>query len=144
MRNFRELSQLLTLEERFEYLQLNQAVGDATFGSERHFNQEFYRSQEWRDARSEVRARDLGQDMGLDGWPIRGHPTVHHMNPITMEDIANGSDNLFNPDGLITVAFRTHNAIHFGDKRLLPRPFVERSPGDTIEWEPLDGQVFRP
>lgn len=136
IRTYSELCQLQTLEERFKYLALHGKVGDETFGSERWLNQEFYRSREWREARSEVRAREYGFDLGVRDWPIKGDPYVHHMNPLTVEDIENGTDNLFNPEYLICASLSTHNEIHFGDGKRLPQPFVERRPGDTALWAP--------
>lgn len=113
---------------------LGGAVGEDTFGSNRWMNQYFYRSREWREVRTYVRARDEGWDLGDPDTPVIGSPAVHHMNPITLEDIEYGSDNLLNPEGLITCSQKTHNAIHFSDKSLLPQPYVERQPGDTQLW----------
>lgn len=134
IRTYSELSRLHTLQDRFDYLRLDQQLGVATFGFERWMNQLFYRSREWREVRNEVLVRDYGMDLGDPDTPIRGVPLVHHMNPITPEDIEEGSENLLDPEFLISTALRTHNAIHFGDEELLPRPFVERSPGDTKLW----------
>lgn len=134
IRNYIDLLRYDTLEDRFEYLRLDGMVGESTFGSMRGENQSFYHSREWRDVRSEVIARDQGLDLGVLDCYIAGPPAVHHMNPITLEDIYLGSDNLLHPDFLISVSHATHNAIHYGDKRLLPRPFVERTPGDTQLW----------
>lgn len=134
MRNFNELSQLLTLDERFDYLSLSGDVGRATFGYDRLLNQSFYRSKEWRSIRNYVIVRDNGNDMGLDGYPAQGHIHIHHMNPITLEDIELESDNLINPDFLICVSQRTHNAIHYGDKTHLVRDPVVRAQGDTLLW----------
>jgi hypothetical protein len=134
MRTYSELLQYETLQERYEYLKLGGRVGEVTFGAERQLNQSFYRSREWRDARSEVRARDLGYDLGIKDFPIMKDPYVHHMNPITILDIEERSDNLFNPEFLITTSLGTHNAIHYGDESQLPRAFIEREPGDTRLW----------
>lgn len=130
-RSYTELSQLQTLQDRFSYLRLDGRIGEPTFGSERWVNQRFYRSSEWRQIRSFVIARDLGYDLGSDDFQIRGDPIIHHMNPMTLEDIQNGSDSILDPEFLISTSLRTHNAIHYGDEDLLPRPFVERYPGDT-------------
>lgn len=134
MRTYTDLRQIDTFLERYDYLRLGAGVGDATFDDMRWLNQAFYRSREWRMARSEIRARDLGMDMGTEGMPIRGAPVIHHMNPITVEDIEHGTDNLLDPEYLICVSHRTHNAIHYGDRRSLPQPIVERAPGDTLLW----------
>ena len=133
-RNYSELRCLPTLEERFDYLQLGGTVGQSTFGFDRWINQQFYRSREWRQIRDHVIVRDNGFDLGAEDAPLRGHPIIHHMNPLTLEDIEEGSDNLLDPEFLISTSLRTHNAIHFGDKSQLPRPFVERRRGDTLLW----------
>lgn len=134
MRTYTELRRLDTFMERYEYLRLGAGVGDATFDDMRWLNQAFYHSREWRQARNEIRARDLGMDLGAQDMPIRGYPVIHHMNPITVEDIEHGTDNLLDPEYLICVSHRTHNAIHYGDRRSLPTPLVERTPGDTKLW----------
>ena len=133
IRTYTELSRLPTLDERFEYLELGGVIGESTFGFDRWINQQFYRSLEWRQIRDYVIARDEGFDLGSE-YPIHGAPVIHHMNPLTLSDIEEATDNLLDPEYLISTAFRTHNAIHFGDKRQLPRPFVERVPGDTKLW----------
>lgn len=133
-RSYSELRRLDTLEERFDYLSLGGIVGEETFGSERWVNQRFYHSREWRDVRNHVIVRDQGLDLGAPDTPIRGAPRIHHMNPLTIDDIENATENLLDPEFLISTALRTHNAIHYGDERQLPRPFVARSPGDTAPW----------
>ena len=134
MRTYSELLRLDTLEERFVYLSLSSQVGKQTFGSERELNQGFYHSREWRDIRNYIISRDYGFDMGHKDFPIKGSPAIHHMNPITPDDVIQGTDNLLNPEYLISVSHRTHNAIHFGDKSQIPQVYVERRPGDTIPW----------
>lgn len=133
-RSYRELLYFKTLEERYEYLRLGGYVGERTFGSERYLNQVFYTSAEWRRVRHHVIARDLGNDMGLLEFPISTNPVIHHMNPITREDIINGNPDILNPEYLITVSLKTHNAIHYGDKSQLPRKYAPRQPGDTKLW----------
>ncbi len=133
-RTYTDLRRMRTLEERFDYLALGGEVGVSTFGFDRWVNQMFYRSTEWRQVRDIVIARDNGLDMGTPDVPIRGAHVIHHMNPLTMADIEDATDNLLDPEFLISVALRTHNAIHFGDISLLPQPYVERTPGDTIPW----------
>lgn len=120
--------------DRYEYLRLRASVGDITFGHERWFNQQFYRSREWKRARDIVITRDLGRDLGIIGQEIYDQIFVHHMNPITMEDLESGDPDIFDPEYLITTCHNTHNAIHYGDETLLPKPFVERFPGDTRLW----------
>ena len=136
MRTYSELRQLDTIEERFQYLRLDAGVGDTTFDDMRWVNQQFYHSSEWRRMRSHVIARDLGNDLGTPDLPIRDrHPLIHHMNPLTLEDIEEGTPNLLDPEFLICTGLRTHNAIHFGNELQLPTPYVERQARDHIEWE---------
>lgn len=134
IRTYTELSQLATFQERWNYLSLKGVVGEETFGVERWINQEFYASREWKLARRATIIRDNGCDLGVDDYEIRDNLYVHHMNPMRVEDIVEGNPDIVNPEYLITVAHNTHNAIHYGDERLLPQPFVERSPGDTNLW----------
>lgn len=134
IRTYSELRRLDTLEERFDYLELGGTVGATTFGFDRWINQNFYHSREWRHIRNHVIARDQGYDLGTSDIPIRGAHLIHHMNPITLDDIEEATENLLDPEFLISTALRTHNAIHYGDRRQLPRPFVERTPGDTKLW----------
>jgi len=134
IRTYSDLRRLETLEERFDYLSLGGTIGETTFGFDRWINQAFYHSTEWRQIRNHVIARDNGFDLGADDTPIRGAHLIHHMNPLVLSDIEDATENLLDPEFLITTALRTHNAIHYGDKRQLPRPFVERSPGDTRLW----------
>lgn len=134
MRTYSKLCRLETLEERFDYLAFNGEVGDATFGFDRFLNQGFYKSREWRRARNLVIARDQGNELGIFDYPISGPPHVHHMNPLTLEDLEDGSDNLLNPEYLISASQITHNAIHFGDRSQLPWVPIERSSGDTRLW----------
>lgn len=133
-RNYSELRQLLTFEERFLYLQLRGQVGQPTFGTERWVNQQFYTSRQWRDVRHEVIARDNGCDLGIEGYDIHSGLYIHHMNPMTIEDIESGNPDILDPRFLITVTHDTHNAIHYGNASLLPRPVIDREPGDTKLW----------
>lgn len=133
-RSYSELRRLGTFEERFEYLSLDGVVGKATFGFDRWINQEFYRSREWKDVRSEVIVRDNGCDLGILGHEIAQGLVVHHMNPLTPEDVESGESWILDPRYLITTTHRTHNAIHYGDASLLPGPLVERQAGDTLLW----------
>lgn len=134
IRKYGELRRLETFEERFDYLQLNGQVAEATFGFDRYLNQQFYRSTQWRHIRNQVIARDLGLDLGVEGNEIFERPLVHHMNPMTVDDVQRGSEDILNPEFLITTSHITHNAIHYGDRSLLRLPLVERRPGDTRLW----------
>lgn len=133
-RSYRELSQLSTFDERFEYLRLRGAVGEATFGFDRYINQAFYRSKQWKDMRQQVIARDEGCDLGILGHEIYDNIIVHHMNPMTVESIKEGAVDILDIDNLISVTHNTHNAIHYGDASLLIQPLVERRPGDQSPW----------
>lgn len=134
LRTYKELQQLQTFDERFAYLQLHGYIGKETFGYDRYLNQQFYRSKEWKDVRRIVILRDHGCDLGIMDRTITGRIYIHHMNPITREDLINGSDLVLNPNYLICVSSMTHEAIHYGDKDLLISDYVERSPYDTCPW----------
>lgn len=131
---YRGLIQLQTFEDRFLYLQQAGRVGEDTFGYNRIFNQQFYHSSEWRRARNEVILRDNGCDMGMPDYEIKGRIYVHHITPITLEDIETGSDILLDPENLICVSQLTHEAIHYGSLESLPQIPKERAPGDTCPW----------
>ena len=133
-RSYRELSQLKTFQDRFDYLKLVGQVGFETFGSHRIFNQKFYHSSEWRRARQSIILRDNGCDLGVEGYDIHSRIIIHHINPVTFEDIEEGRDILFDPDNLICVSKRTHDAIHYGTEETLPKLPIERVPGDTCPW----------
>ena len=136
IRTYKELSRLTTFEDRFNYLKLSGQVGKDTFGFDRIFNQRFYRSNEWKAVRDFVMIRDNGCDLGIKGHEIYGqHIIIHHMNPISLDDIAHGSDFLLNPEYLITTILNTHNAIHYGDVGLLTIAPIERSRYDTCPWK---------
>ena len=135
--SFRTYSELIrepTFEDRFAYLRLKGSVGLATFGHDRYLNQRFYTSRQWRDMRDYVIARDEGLDLATPGYEIYNKIIIHHMNPMTAEELENGSGDVLDPEFLITTTHRTHNAIHYGDERHLTKPFVERRPGDTRLW----------
>lgn len=134
IRKYSELRRLETFEERFDYLSLGGKVGISTFGFDRWVNQDFYKSRGWRQIRDAVILRDNGCDLGVPGFEIHVTLLVHHMNPITPEDIGTGDDVLLDPEYLITTTINTHNAIHYGDKSLLPQEYVERRAGDTKLW----------
>ena len=134
IKTYSELSQLPTFKERYRYLKLNGQVGESTFGFDRYLNQVFYRSQKWKFIRDQVIIRDNGCDLGVDGHDIHGRVLIHHMNPITIDDIRNESDFLLDPEFLICVTHNTHNAIHYGDESLLITTPVERTKNDTCPW----------
>lgn len=134
IRTYSELRHLETFEERFDYLQLNGIVAERTFGSERWINQRFYTSREWKRIRQHVIARDEGRDLGVEGFEIYDKVLIHHMNPMRSSDIVDFDEAILDPEYLISVTHRTHNAIHYGDKSLLPKTFVERRPRDHILW----------
>lgn len=134
MRSYSELKKLKTFKERFEYLKLDGRIGLETFGYDRYLNQVFYRSDPWKKARDIVITRDNGCDLGIDGYDIFDKVIVHHMNPMTIEDIENRNPDLLDPEFLITVSFNTHNAITYGSEDLLVVEPIERFPGDTKLW----------
>lgn len=134
IRTYSELMELETFEERFRYLALRGSVGHPTFGSDRYLNQMFYSAHDWKRIRPHVIARDEGCDLGMPGYEIHAKLVIHHMNPMDADDIRHGNVDILNPEYLITTTHQTHNAIHYGDEKQLPRPFVARSPGDTKLW----------
>ena len=134
IRTYSELCQLSTFEDRFDYLRLNGSVGKDTFGFDRYLNQQFYRSREWKRIRDLVTLRDNGCGLGVEGDEIRGRILIHHINPISVEDIHTMSDLLMNPEYLICVSHRTHNAIHYGDESLIVTAPIERTQNDTCPW----------
>lgn len=134
IRTYSELITIPTFEERFRYLKIGGRVGDETFGSDRYINQQFYMSDEWRRIRRDVIIRDNGCDLGIWDREIHGLITIHHLNPITAEDILNRAEIVFNPEYLICCSDITHKAIHYGDERLLVTTPVERRPNDTCPW----------
>ena len=134
IRTYEELSRIETFEERFEYLKLNGVLGKSTFGFDRWLNQRFYKSPEWKSARSFVIVRDEGCDLGVPGFEIASGLIVHHMNPMSAGDIRHGERWIVDPNHLITTSLQTHNAIHYGDASLLPREPTVRKRGDTKLW----------
>ena len=135
IRTYSELILLPTFEERFKYLQLNGRVGDDTFGFDRYINQKFYRSAEWKRIRDQIIIRDNGCDLALEGYEIYGRILIHHMNPITVKDVELSTEYLMNPEYLICVTHNTHNAIHYGDEKLLMKGSVVRTKNDTCPWK---------
>lgn len=135
IRCYSELIELPTFEDRYFYLKLDGRVGEETFGFDRYLNQIFYKSDEWLSVRDHVIVRDLGCDLGIKDREIHGRIMVHHMNPITKEDILDRSDFLLNPEYLITTVKRTHDAIHYGDDSLIIPTNIERRKNDTCPWK---------
>lgn len=135
IRTYTELMKLYTFEERFRYLKLVARVGEETFGFERYLNQQFYHSQEWKSIRNQIIIRDNACDLGIPGREISKGIIIHHMNPITKDDLIHQSDFLLNPDYLICVSKKTHSAIHYGDESILFNDgTIERSKNDTCPW----------
>lgn len=134
IRSYSELIRTNSFIERFRYLALPGSVGASTFGFDRHVNQKFYTSRQWRQIRQHVIARDEGCDLGVEGYEIHDRVLIHHMNPMGIDDIVAGNEAILDPEFLISTTHRTHNAIHFGDERQLPKPLAERRPGDTKLW----------
>lgn len=134
IRTYSELITLPTFEERYRYLKIGGKVGEETFGFERYLNQAFYKSEEWKSIRRQVIIRDNGCDLGISGREIPNRIIVHHMNPISIDDILSRSDFLLNPEYLICVLKQTHDAIHYGDESLLIKAPVERIKNDTCPW----------
>lgn len=135
IKTYSELSRLKTFEERYQYLRLNGSVGRETFGFDRYLNQVFYRSKKWKSIRNRVIIRDNGCDLGIEGREINGRILIHHMNPISLDDIVNESDLLLDPEYLICTVHSTHNAIHYGDENLLILDPIVRSKNDTCPWK---------
>lgn len=134
IRSYSELSRLRTFEERFKYLKLHGRVGDSTFGFDRYMNQRFYTSTEWRHLRHRVIERDNGCDLGIEGYEIHRGLYIHHMNVMRVDDFINFNSDVLDPEFLITCTHLTHNAIHYGDDKYVPRQVIERRPGDTRLW----------
>ena len=134
IRTYSELITIPTFEERYRYLRLGGRVGEATFGFDRYLNQAFYKSDEWLALRDQIIIRDNGCDLGIDDREIRSRILIHHMNPITIEDILRKSDYLLNPEYLICTTKNTHDAIHYGDESLLITVPKERTRFDTCPW----------
>ena len=135
IRTYSELITLPTFEERFNYLKLGGRVGRETFGFDRYLNQQLYHnSPKWRKARDIVIIRDNGCDLAMEGYEIHGKVIVHHMNPITMDDIIHDRAWIYDPEFLICTVHNTHNAIHYGDEHLIVKAPIERTPFDTCPW----------
>lgn len=135
IRCYSDLRRIDSFKERYLYLKLHGKVGEETFGYDRWLNQSFYKSPKWRRTRREIIIRDNGCDLGVDGFELDNYIMIHHMNPITLEDIEDERDIIFDPENLICCSSRTHKAIHYGDESLLPKEPIIRTPGDTCLWK---------
>lgn len=136
IRTYSELITLPTFKERFNYLKLDGLVGKETFGYDRFINQQLYqRNPRWKKSRDIVIIRDNGCDLGVEGYEIHGKIIVHHMNPITMDDVLNDRDWIYDPEFLICTVHNTHNAIHYGDESLLMTAPIVRTKNDTCPWK---------
>jgi len=134
IRTYTDLSRIHTFIDRYRYLSLRGSVGDKTFGFDRWINQKFYTSREWRQIRHSIIARDLGCDLGIEGYEIHDRLYIHHLNPMSIDDVRQGDNSILDPEFLITTTHSTHNAIHYGDENHLPRELVVRRSGDTKLW----------
>ena len=134
IRTYSELMEIDNYIDRFRYLALRAGVGVSTFGYDRYINQKFYTSHQWRHLRHHIIIRDNGCDLGVAGYEIHDRLTIHHLNPMTVNNLMQGDEEILDPEFLITTTHSTHNAIHYGDEKLLPRLPVARRPGDTKLW----------
>lgn len=135
MKTYSELIRIPTFEERFNYLKLDGRIAEETFGFDRWMNQRFYHSSEWKRIRDQVIVRDLGCDLAFEGYEIGGNIIIHHINPVLLKDLVELNPEIYNPDYLVCVSHRTHNAIHYGDKSLLPPTVIQRSRNDMCPWK---------
>lgn len=135
IRTYSDLKRLEFFIDRFNYLKLNGSVGSETFGFDRYLNQALYRSQEWRNVRREIIRRDNACDLGIEDHDIYDRIIIHHMNPLTPEQIEDADQSIFDPEFLICTSTLTHKAIHFSDESLLPKGLIERRPNDTCPWK---------
>ena len=135
IKTYSELISLPTFKDRFEYLKIGGVIGAETFGYDRYLNQILYRSEEWRKFRREIIIRDDGKDLACEDYEVDLRAIVHHINPITVEDVLNRDPKIFDPENVITTSLNTHNAIHYGDESLLILEPIERSMNDTCPWK---------
>lgn len=135
IKTYSELISLPTFKERFEYLKIGGSIGEETFGYDRYLNQILYRSDEWRKFRRDIIIRDDGKDLACEDYEVELRAIVHHINPITVEDVLNRDPKIFDPENVITTSLNTHNAIHYGDESLLILEPIERSMNDTCPWK---------
>ena len=136
MKTYSELIQLPDILDRYRYLRIGGKIGDATFGKYRWLNQVFYESKEWRSFRRDIILRDNGCDLAVSDRPIDGKVFIHHLEPITMDDIKyRRLEKILNPENVVCCSFDTHQAIHYSNENLIIMPYVERKPGDTCLWK---------
>lgn len=135
IKTYSELITLPTFKDRFEYLKIGGVIGKETFGYDRYLNQILYRSDEWKSFRRDIIIRDNGKDLACEDYDVYGRVLVHHINPITVEDVLNRDPKIFDPENVITTSLNTHNAIHYGDESLLILEPIERSMNDTCPWK---------
>ena len=134
-KSYTELLSFTSFEERFKYLCCYQPIGEATFGGGRYLNQALYRSKQWKDLREQIIIRDNGCDLGVEGYDIRGKILIHHINPITKEELLKRAPSVFDPENLICVSFETHQGIHYCDETKIPTQLITRKPNDTCPWK---------
>lgn len=134
IKTYSELSKLKTFKERYLYLRLDGIVGEETFGFDRYLNQILYKSDEWKRCRRDIIIRDNGCDLGCEGFEVHGRILIHHINPITVDDIVNRNPKVFDPENLILTSHNTHQAIHYGNEDLLIQAPIERFKNDTCPW----------
>lgn len=135
IKTYSELLSFKTFMDRYNYLKLSGKVGVETFGFDRYLNQMLYRSKRWKELRPKIITRDNACDMALEGYDIYDRIIIHHMNPISIKDIEEDNDDIFNPEFLVCVSSRTHNPIHFGEERKAPEPIIQRRPNDMCPWK---------
>lgn len=135
MKSYSELIQIPTIEKRIEYLMMYGVVGSPTFGFERYLNQRFYTSKQWRALRHKIIVRDNGNDLVVDGFPVGHKGTIHHINPISPEDLMSGNECIFDPENLVLCSLQTHNIIHYGWGHPKGYTLVERKPNDQCPWK---------
>lgn len=134
-KTYQELMGFKLFGDRLDYLSLNGIVGDVTFGGHRSLNQILYQTPQWRSTRREVILRDNGCDLAHEDHPIGGSIYIHHINPITIDDILEERPCVFDLSNLISTSFRTHNSIHYGSKEIMPKEPIIRSKNDTCPWK---------
>lgn len=138
-KSYSELIKLTTFQERFKYLKTDQQIGENSFGSKRWINQQFYQSSQWRSLRQKIIIRDNGCDLGICGLYIpKGQVTIHHIEPITINDLINFSSAAVDPENLITVSTRTHKLLHFGSEDIFDQQLTQRTKNDTRPWRRND------
>ena len=134
IKTYSDLIQIPSFIERYRYLRLGGKAGEITFGNERYLNQRLYRSPEWKRFRRDIIIRDNGYDLGMEGYSIQGKIIIHHINPITIEDLEQHNPIILDPENAISTIDLTHKAIHYGDESILTLDPVVRKPFDTCPW----------